>query len=526
MRESKTTWRQLLMLVSLAVGLVLGARVMPAQDGPGMEFPFKDRQTVLFFGDSIVAPGMYSYVVNSLLDRVHPGHGLTFSSWGQAGATAESILPRVPEVLKGKTYDWVLLNFAHNDCCRYSADEFLSTHAPSLLAEVRKYHKGRIGWLSILGSEPSPYAGKPNRVKADACIAETRAKQGQYAEAVKALCHEQGLLYVPLHEAMSRLLAERERQNLKICFTMDHVHPNLLGNWIVGGLLLQAMGLDPAPLTVDVLQSDAYTAQGSRDVTPPAQPQMLDFAGLFLKVRLIPPAERVVTADPVAAPVVVDGAPSEWPPDLKAYRIAPPLNVTWELVPRSSTAGYAATLRACHNAQMLYLLFDVTEPNTGQGKWFDELIEVLIDARKDRSRSGNVWRHTPGLTQFLFSRDFTGGVPGNAKAWANGDTSQGDGLKAAARRTEHGYVLEAAIPLANFKQVDITKTDGAPLDWALSFTDQTFNLDWQGLMSRSGSTFGYGTLRLGGPGAAVVFTDPGSTVTLAGTNAAAVRRTP
>jgi hypothetical protein len=32
------------------------------------------------------------------------------------------------------------------------------------------------------------------------------------------------------------------------------------------------------------------------------------------------------------------------------------------------------------------------------------------------------------------------------------------------------------------------------MNWAVSYSDQVLNLDWQGMMSRSANTFGYGTL--------------------------------
>ena len=77
---------------------------------------------------------------------------------------------------------------------------------------------------------------------------------------------------------------------------------------------------------------------------------------------------------------------------------------------------------------------------------------------------------------------------------ANGDASQGEGVRAAAARTDDGYSLEAAIPLANFREIQIGPGTSVPWDWAVSFTDQSVNLDWMGLMSRTQSTRGYGLL--------------------------------
>jgi len=450
---------------------------------------------VLFLGDSIVGPGMYSYVVNELVTRACGDVGVTFHSWGKAMATSESIVPDVAGALGGREFDWILLNFGHNDVGRYSAEEFRTRHGPALIEEVRRHHKGRIGWMSVLGVEPSPYGDEAGLGKLAAQTNEARDRQMPFVEAIRELCREKGLVYLPLREAIDRVLASRARQGQRVCFTMDGVHPNLFGSWMIGGLLVQCLGLTPPPMTVDVLQADTFCDHGRRDDVRIRQPVEVSFDGLFLTARLVPPPERTVEALAAARPVVVDGDPSEWG-EAAVARIAPPLNVTWELVPRSSAMGYRAAMRACHDGAKLYLLFDVAEPDTTRGAWFQEIIEVLIDARKDRRSAGNVWRQTPGLTQFVFSRDFTGNVAGNATAAANGDASQGEGITAAARLKEGGYTLEAAIPLANFHQVSLTGDGPVPFDWAVSYRDQAFNLDWQGLMSRSSSTFGYGRLVL------------------------------
>ncbi len=481
--------------LKLAVGLLMVAGLpcaLRANNAWPADAPIRPGQRVLFFGDSIVGPGMYSYVVNALLDELAPGSGVTFHSSGKAMATSQSILPDVERMVTGHPYDWILINFAHNDVGRYDADEFRTVHAPALLGEVRKHHAGRIGWLSILGNEPSPYADEPGRERQTAQCEATRQKQAVYAEAVRQLCADEGLHYVPLFEPMSHILDQRREKQILTAFTMDSVHPNLVGSWIIGGVLYQSLGLPVRPLTVDVLPGDVWCDQSRLNPDPRDEPVSLAFDSLFLTLRLVPPAERVVPAMRLPVPVSLDGDPAEWG-DIAPVTIRPPLNVTWELTPRASALGYAAAMRAGHDGETLYMLFEVTTPYTGPGEHFQEIIEVFIDAREDRSRTGNVWRRTPGLTQFVFMRDFTGAEPTSARAAANGDASQGMNLRAAARKTADGYVLEAAIPLANFKHIDLLE-DAVPFHWAVSFSDQVINLDWQGLMSRSSSTFGYGRL--------------------------------
>jgi hypothetical protein len=82
----------------------------------------------------------------------------------------------------------------------------------------------------------------------------------------------------------------------------------------------------------------------------------------------------------------------------------------------------------------------------------------------------------------------------------NVNKSQVEIFHSAATRTDTGYVMEVAIPIANFKEVTLGEGSELPVDWALSFTDQRFNLDWMGLMGRTARTSGYGKLILVAPG--------------------------
>lgn len=484
----------LCVFVLFAGGAALGAeeKELPST------FLIKKGQKVLLLGDSIVAPGMFSYVINTLLDRLYPGNDITFYSYGKAGATAQSILPDVAKAFKDHSFDWVIINFGHNDANKYSADEFKQTYAPALLREVRKYHKGEIGWTSILGSEPSPHQKEKRPNKRNAGIFKTREKQLPFINALKRICNQYKLHYLGLHEAMDCVLADRQNQRFKICFTMDTVHPNLPGNWLVGALLLQSLGLEPKETTIEVLPGNAFTDHGQEGTFTLQKPMLISLPSCFLSIKLIPPRESTVVSVFRNKPVVLDGMDSDWE-GIKSYEIGSPLNVTWELRPRCCSKGnYSASLQSCYDNKNLYFLIKVNEPDLGKAAWFDELIEIFIDARKDRKRSGNVWRRTPGLTQFLFSRDFSGKYKTNVKAWANGDKEQGKNIQAVAKKTRSGYMVEAAIPLNNFKQIDLLKENRVPFDWAVSFSDQILNFDWQGLMSRSQSTFSYGWLQFGG----------------------------
>ena len=467
----------------------------PSQNNWPEESLIRPGQGVLLVGDSIIGPGMYGHVVNSLLDRLHPGSGVTFYCFGRAGTTVESIQPHLEQALKGKSYDWVLLNFGHNDGGRFTPDEF-KQKSKGLIEAVRSRSSAKLGWMSVLGAEPTPYAKEPGMENRAARMRAGYAKHAALARATKELCREEKLTYLPLHEAFAALLSEREEQSLRITFTMDGSHPNVLGNWLVGAALIQCLGLASGPLTVEILQGESTSDHGRLPVEPLEEPLDIQFKSLFLRVRLIPPEAPVVECKSAPAPIVIDGRLNEWQ-GLPEQRISAPTHVTWELVPRCASS-YTASMRTCRDAKSLYFAFHVKEPDLSEGTTFPEILEVFIDARKDTSRSGNVWRRTKGLTQFCFHRDFSNTEQGpTVRVMANGDKSQGEGVRAAAARAEDGYHLEAAIPLANFKQVELSTGTALPWNWAVSFTDQAVNLDWLGLMSRTQSTRGYGKLVLG-----------------------------
>jgi hypothetical protein len=349
--------------------------------------------------------------------------------------------------------------------------------------------------MSVLGSEPTPYANEPSESKRAASLLESRAKHVVIARATKEICESEGIVYVPLHEAFAQLLRERDEQGLKLTFTMDGSHPNLLGNWLVGAALLQCLGFEPERVTVEVLQGEAASDHGRLSVSLASRPVRIRFESLFLEVVLVPPPEPRVVCRRAAAPITLDGRTDDWQ-GIDEHTISPPANVTWELVPRCAHA-YKASVRTCYDDAFLYFAFRVKEPDVGEGETFPEIVEVFIDARKDTSVSGNVWRQTPGLTQFVFHRSFSDAAKGpGVRVGVNGDRSQGDGVRAAVARSDDGYVIEAAIPLASFKQIAVKPGVILPWDWAVSFTDQSVNLDWLGLMSRSQSTRGYGELLL------------------------------
>ncbi len=457
--------------------------------------PIGANQHVLILGDSIAAPGMYSYVANEILLAAHIESPPIFSSFGIAGATSQSILPALSHGLENGLYDWILVNLGQNDSGRFTPDEF-KQHSRKLLATLReKAPHAKLGWISLLGSEPTAWADDPTQTKRAGKLLEQRRKCAAIAAATRELCEEEGILYVPLFECVENLLQQRKKLGLKVSFTMDSIHPNLAGYWVFGAALMKSLGFAVPPIERDVLQADALSDQGRLAIADRTEPLTLQFDGIFLKVRLVSPPTDTIISHRRTTAICVDGNVSEWS-DVPDVTIAPPLHVTMECVPGAARADrYAASLQSAYDEENLYFAVRVREPATGEGKWFPEIVEIFIDARQDTSQSGNVWRKTPGLTQYCFHRDFSGAEP-RVTISINGDDSQGQDIVAAAHLEQGGYAMEIAVPVRNFKQSAFKSGLRCPMDWAVSFTDQAVNLDWMGLMSRSCSTRGYGWLIL------------------------------
>ena len=461
-----------------------------AADEPAASRAIQPGAKVLFLGDSIVAPGMFSYGANFLLEKRAPGQNISFRSFGIAGTTARTIVPHLTNALQDTSYDWIILNFGHNDS-NGTPEEF-RTNAVALLKQIRSLSSAKLAWMTVLGNEPELATSAPGYPANWEAAAKGRAKQDEIARVTREVAQAEDVLCLPTREAFTALLKDRERQGLPLSFTIDGVHPNLLGNWLVTAVILRTLGFKLDAAEVEILESDATINHGRWKPVHLEKPMKLSFKDIPLALTLIPPPSRQIVC-PERTGVALDGKLDEWK-DVPGCVLSAPRHVTMELIPGDPTA-YAATLHACHDAGNLYLAFQVKAPSTDEGKWFPEIIEVLMDARKDSSTSANVWRQERGLTQYAFHREFSdksGDVC--ATASANGDKSQGEGLRAAARKTADGYILEAAIPLSNFKQVPIGKGAALPFEWAVSFTDQAINLDWLGLMGRCSSTMAYGVL--------------------------------
>lgn len=503
LKTARGILRSWLSCVLLSIGLLgIGPVRGVASDVPKelpVTFAISKGSQVLFLGDSIVAPGMFSHVANQILDNLYPGHGITFHSKGRPGTTALSIVPQIKEYLAGEHYDWVIINFGHNDAVKFTPAEFRE-HAHNLVALVRKYHKGKIAWMSLIGSEVIPCPDDPKLALQRAHIRKDREHQARYVKPVKALCREVDLVYVPLHEKMQSLFDQLAQHPARLAITVDTVHPNLLGNWIVGATILQSLGLDlkPGAFTVKLLQADSTAAMGRRPVNPLQKPVPIAFTELFLHIQLIPAPSSTLLCALSPRPISVDGKLGDWP-GIAAVTIRPPQHVTMESKARCVENGrYEASVQTCRDEGNLYFAFQVLTPNLTEENSFPEIVELFLDARKDTvSKSGSMWHRTKGLTQYAFHRDFSENAPPEkVEVMANSDKSQAEGVRAAAAEIAGGYVVEVAIPISNFKQVKMEAGTRLPMDWAVSYSDQALNLDWMGLMSRSSSTFGYGWLAL------------------------------
>jgi len=261
-----------LMQLLVAVGAMLVAAGVFAE-------PFRDGDTVVFFGDSITHSGHYhEYVTDFYLTR-HPEAKIRFVNSGIGGDTAAGALPRVPVDVTEYDPTWVCFHFGMNDIGRGSytatpdaaalvradaAQRNYRANMNRLVAEVRRTSpKARHVYLT-----PTIYddTAVPTNIPAGAtgwavvnqvgCNAGLALMAGYVLDAAK----RDGALsvnwFTPLQDF---LMSYRSDDPHYMITSWDRVHPGALGHSIMAWEFLKAQGVDPvvSDVTVDAASVSA-----------------------------------------------------------------------------------------------------------------------------------------------------------------------------------------------------------------------------------------------------------------------------
>ncbi len=178
----------------------------------------------------------------------------------------------------------------------------------------------------------------------------------------------------------------------------------------------------------------------------------------------------VVRVAQVSGALQIDGSDSDWPstPSVtSAFRV-------FAMEDWDGTNDLQAEWRLAWDADNLYLLVQViddihVQTQSGTQIFRGDSVEIQIDTAPER----NAQRVNPATFQFILSPgDFEGRAPSAVRFRGNerGDVPEAPGhsVRVAARQTDDGYHLEAAIP---WRDVNVTPSSGLRLGVALNAND-------------------------------------------------------
>ena len=227
--------------------------------------PFRDGDTVVFFGDSITHGGLYhKYIVDFYRTR-YPGWKIRFVNSGIGGDTAAGAMKRIPEDVAEYDPAWVVFHFGMNDVDRgaysdKSASGLLRRRAAAyenycrnLDSIVRKVAeaapRAKFIYLTptVYDDTAIPTNMPPNAtgwatVNQRGCSVALSMMAGHVLE--KAA--RDGALGIDLYTPLQNYLMKRRENEPHFMLTRwDRVHPEGLGHSIMAWTFLKAQGVDP-----------------------------------------------------------------------------------------------------------------------------------------------------------------------------------------------------------------------------------------------------------------------------------------
>ncbi|MBR3921664.1 MAG: SGNH/GDSL hydrolase family protein [Kiritimatiellae bacterium] len=244
--------------------------------------PFRDGDTVVFFGDSITHGGMYYKYIADFYRTRYPERKIRFVNSGIGGDSAAGAMKRIPEDVAEYDPTWVVFHFGMNDVDRgaysdKSASGLLRRRAAAydnycrnLDAVVRKvaeaaprakfiYLTPTIYDDTAIPTNMPPSATGWATVNQRGCSVALSMMAGHVLE--KAA--RDGALGIDLYTPLQNYLMKRRANEPHFMLTSwDRVHPEGLGHSIMAWTFLRAQGVDPVVSDVAI---DAKALSVSRN---------------------------------------------------------------------------------------------------------------------------------------------------------------------------------------------------------------------------------------------------------------------
>ncbi len=479
--------------VELSVcGLLLGVLLMPAlpaqaqNQAPTPPFLLKQRDIVVVLGDSITTDGRYTQLVQNFIDARFPKKQIRFISAGASGDTVRGSFLRLDRQVTVWNPDWVLINLGVNDLGHYSVAEYLMNYEAMINRIYRDTH-AQIGIMSFI------YFDRDHQ---------DTTKQEAYIAGLKALARKYGCLYIPCYETFKAI---RPALPKGVRYANDTIHPNIFGYWMFAESILKALNYPfdgkPINLNMPVTRLTANPASLESRIGQTFSVALPD----PLKVTITKFVPNTVTVPRTPHPLTIDGKLKDWDlshpmlldrPDQQSGGV-----IKWGQDQRTAKAY------ACYDDKAWYFAIVVNTPvvvNTPDAKSvIRDCVELCLDLRSPQEKAAEgakapdfLQYHFPHVVQYLLSP-----ATQQAPLWVSkgsGDAEMLKGVKVASSLTNTGYIIEMAVPAAQFPGGVITPGTTFGLDFTVDDVDR-FE-DWSDLtqMRWSGSQYSFfSTLEFG-----------------------------
>ena len=226
--------------------------------------PFRDGDTVVFFGDSITHAGHYHKYIADFYRTRYPERRIRFVNSGIGGDTAAGAMKRIPEDIAEYDPTWVVFHFGMNDVDRGS---YFDESSPNLLkrrANAYAKYSSSLDNLVKKVSEAAPRAkfiymtptiyddtAIPTNIPAKATGWATVNQKGcsvalsLMAGHVLSLSERDGAVGIDLFTPLQNYVALRRKSEPHFMLTSwDRVHPGAKGHYIMAWTFLKAQGVD------------------------------------------------------------------------------------------------------------------------------------------------------------------------------------------------------------------------------------------------------------------------------------------
>ena len=260
--------RSLFFFLSAAAGVLLSSGMTLSGSVPKSVDGFKNNERVVFFGDSITHGGLFHSHALRVQALRHPSSNVRIYNGGISGGTSGGGFARIDSDILSKNPDRVFIMFGMNDVGIHLYKG--KTEDPKILAQRAKrladYKNNMVKCIEkilkagkkVVLITPTPYDEYTASFKTRKWVGANENGLRNCAGIVRELAAKYKLQVVDFHTPQTAII----KKGQGIYGRVDRVHPNSSGHYVMGSMLLAAMGETPVKMesTVDA-KSGKFTAK-------------------------------------------------------------------------------------------------------------------------------------------------------------------------------------------------------------------------------------------------------------------------